>query len=231
MNFLSEGFYEAMRLLLAWDEETFSAVYATLQTSSLSIIISILFGLPAGFALGYFSFPGKRIFRLIVDTLLSLPTVVVGLVAYAFISRRAPLGEYELLFTITGIALAQAILIFPIITSLTATAIESLDPRAAITMKTLGANTKQQFLHTILEARFAVMAAIITGYSRAISEVGISMMIGGNIKWDTRTITTAMALETGKGDFAMGIALGLVLLFIGFVANWFLILVKKLNKQ
>lgn len=165
--------------------------------------------------------------RAVVDTLLALPTVVVGLFVYAFISRRGPCGELGLLFTIPGIAVAQTILITPIVISLTATAIESLDRRLQATLVALGARGRQILLTSLMEARYAVLVAAVTAYGRAISEVGVSMMIGGNIKWHTRTITTAIALETGKGDFAVGMALGIVLLTLALVVNSSLTLLKK----
>lgn len=227
MDYIIDGFIKALNLLLEGDQETYSAVFATLKASSLSIITSLIIGMPAGFLLGYTNFPGKKQIRAIVDTMLALPTVVVGLVVYAFISKRGLLGEFGLLFTIPGIVIAQTILVLPIVISLTATAIETLDRRLRYTLKTLGANNRQIALTCLIEARFAVLTAAVSAYGRAISEVGASMMIGGNIKWHTRTITTAMALETGKGDFSLGIALGLVLLMLAFIVNWILIFLKK----
>ncbi len=136
----------------------------------------------------------------------------------------------ELLFTVSGIVVAQTILILPIVISLTASAIESLDMRLGNTLITLGASRRQIVLTSLYEAKIAVLTAAVTAYGRAISEVGVSMMIGGNIKWHTRTITTAIALESGKGNFAMGIALGLVLLTIAFTVNASLIILKKMSK-
>ena len=227
MDYLGSGFLRALVLLFSGDPETFSAVTTTLEVSSLSILASLALGIPGGFLLGYFEFPGKKQLRALVDTLLALPTVVVGLVVYAFISRRGPLGEMALLFTVPGIALAQTILVLPIVVSLTATAVEGLDRRLRLTLITLGANARQIALQTLLEARFAVLTAAVTAYGRAISEVGISMMIGGNIKWHTRTITTAVALETGKGEFAMGIALGIVLLTLALLVNAVLVTLRR----
>ncbi len=137
------------------------------------------------------------------------------------------MGEFGLLFTIPGIAVAQTILVIPIVVSLTATAIEGLDRRCRMTLITLGAGGGQIAFASLLEVRFAVIAAAVTAYGRVMSEVGISMMIGGNIKWHTRTITTAIALETGRGAFAMGIALGIVLLFLAFLVNGALIILKR----
>jgi len=227
MDYIAQGFIRSIQLLLAGDPETYSAIFTTLRISSLSIIASLIIGIPLGFLLGYFEFPGKRQVRAVVDTLLALPTVVVGLFVYAFISRRGPLGEMGILFTITGIAVAQTILITPIVVSLTATAVESLDRRLRATLIALGARGRQILVTSLMEARYAVLVAAVTAYGRAISEVGISMMIGGNIKWHTRTITTAIALETGKGDFAVGMALGIVLLTLALVVNSSLTLLKK----
>ena len=227
MGYISEGVVNAVWLLASGHAETYSAVATTLKVSTLSISLSLALGLPAGFLLGYLDFPGKRQLRAMVDTLLALPTVVVGLIAYALISRRGPMGELNLLFSIPGIALAQVILVLPIVISLTATAIEGLDRRVRLNLLTLGASGGQIARSSLAEARFAVLSAAVTAYGRAISEVGISMMIGGNIKWNTRTITTAIALETGKGQFAMGVALGIMLLSIGFLVNWTLIFLKR----
>jgi len=219
MDYISEGFITALKLLFSGNEETFSAVFATLKASSLSIAVTLLAGVPAGFILSTSRFPGRNGIRVVVDTLLALPTVVVGLLVYAFISRRGPFGELGMLFTLKGIALGQFILALPIVISLTATAVEALDEQVKLTLKTLGANRRQVLIGTLYEARYSVLVAALTAYGRIISEVGVSMMIGGNIKWHTRTITTAIALETGKGQFATGVALGIVLLGLAFGVN------------
>jgi len=227
MDYISNGLAQACKLLITGDDLTYSAIFTTLKISSLSICFSLIIGLPIGFSLAFFNFPGKKQIRAVFDTLLALPTVVVGLFVYAFISKRGMLGDLNLLFTIFGIVIAQTILILPIVISLTASAIESLDSRLNMTLKTFGADKKQILLASLLEARFAILTAAVTAYGRAISEVGISMMIGGNIKWQTRTITTAMALESNKGDFAMGIALGTVLLSIALLVNFSLVFLKR----
>ena len=219
MDYILEGVLQAVALLLSGNAETLSAVAATLKVSSASMAASLIFGLPLGFWLGYHSFPGKRAVRTVVDTLLSLPTVLVGLLVYALISQRGPLGEMGLLFTLPGIALGQAILALPVVVALTATAVESMDRQLSLTLRSLGADRRQLLLSTLWEARFGILAAAVTAYGRVMTEVGISMMVGGNIKWYTRTMTTAIALETNKGMFAMGVALGLVLLAIAFAVN------------
>ncbi len=227
MDYIWQGLVQAFILLTSGDAETYSAIWVTVQVSTLSIISSLCLGIPAGFLLGQSSFPGKSFVRLIVDTLLSFPTVVIGLLVYVLVSKRGPLGELDLLFTMPGIAIGQTILGLPIIIALTASAVETIDQRLRLTLLTLGANKAQLLLSTVWEARFSLLAAAVTAYGRIVSEVGISMMVGGNIKWHTRTITTAIALETNKGKFGMGIALGLVLLLIAFAVNICLGLLKR----
>jgi len=219
MDFIIEGILKAIELLTQGDRETYSAVLATVQVSSLSMTVSLLAGIPLGYLLGYLKFPGKKGVRTVVDTLLALPTVFIGLLVYAFISNRGPLGDFGLLFTLSGIAIGQTILALPIVIALTATAVESLDHSLRLTLTSLGASPGQIFLTSLWEARLGILIAAVTATGRVLTEVGISMMVGGNIKWHTRTITTAIALETNKGLFATGIALGLVLLAIAFAIN------------
>jgi len=227
MDFLLEGFVQAFHLLLSGHEETYSAVWTTLRVSTGSILACLILGLPAGFILGFVEFPGRKFLRTVSDTLLALPTVVVGLTVYAFITQRGPLGGFGLLFTQPAIVVGQTLLALPIVVSLTASALESLDARLGLTLRTLGADRRQVALTSLREAGYALLAAAATAYGRIISEVGVAMMLGGNIKYHTRTITTAMALETNKGEFAMGLALGLVLLLIAFSVNALLALLKR----
>ena len=219
MDYIFAGILKAFGLLFKGDPVTYAAVWTTVSVSSLSIFASLLMGIPLGFSLGRGRFPGKRTVRTMVDTLLSFPTVVIGLLVYAFISRQGPLGEMGLLFTVPGMAIGQTILGLPIVVAVTATSVENLDRRLGQTLLTLGADSRQVLLSTIVEARYGLMLAAATAYGRIVSEVGISVMVGGNIKWHTRTITTAIALETGKGQFAMGIALGVVLMAIALLVN------------
>ena len=219
MDFIQEGFVQAIALLINRDPATFSAVSATLRASGLALAASLLIGIPLGYLLGYFNFILKKQLRTIVDTLLSLPTVFIGLVLYAFFTRRGPLGEAGLLFTIPGIAIGQAILALPIIIALTATAVEAIDRNLRLTLMSLGANRRQIAMSALWEVRLGILTAAVTATGRILTEVGISLMVGGNIKWHTRTITTAIALETSKGEFGTGIALGLVLLLIALTVN------------
>jgi tungstate transport system permease protein len=219
VDFIVQGFFQSIRLIASMDEETLNIVLTTLRLTGMSMLFILGTGLPLGFALGYFDFPGKHFLRTVADTLLALPTVVVGLLVYAFISRRGPLGGFELLFTIRGMAIGQVILGLPIVISYTATAIEGLDNRLRLTLQTLGASGAKLAVTSLWEGRFQILVAALTSYGRIIGEVGSAMMLGGNIKWHTRTITTSITLETGKGDFALGIALGIVLLAISFALN------------
>lgn len=220
MNFLLDGLLQAIQLLITGDGETYSAVSATLRVSTYSMAASLLIGIPSGFLLGHHNFLWKKHVRTIVDTLMSLPTVLVGLLVYAFLTSRGPLGEYGLLFTLEGIAIGQTILALPIVIALTAAAVESIDEKLRVTLISLGADKKQVFYSTIWEARYGLLAAGMNAYGRVLTEVGIAMMVGGNIKWHTRTITTAIALETNKGQFEMGIALGLILMGIAGIVNF-----------
>jgi tungstate transport system permease protein len=227
MDFIQEGFTQAYTLLVNRDPATYSAISATLRASSLAMTVSLLLGIPLGYILGYFDFRLKKLFRIAVNTLLSLPTVFIGLVIYALLTRNGPLGEMGLLFTIPAIAIGQAILSLPIIIALTTTAVETADRNLRITLMSLGANYRQIAISTLWEVRLGILAAAVTATGRVLTEVGISLMVGGNIKWHTRTITTAIALETSKGEFGMGIALGLVLLLIALTVNVFLAGVRR----
>ena len=227
MDFILSGLKEALWLLINLDPETISAIDVTLKSSTLSIVFSILIGLPLGFCLGFFNFPGRKVLKLLSDTLLAIPTVVVGLIVYAFISNRGPFGSYELLYTLPGIVIGQTILALPIIVSLSATAVEGMEKKLYLTLASFGLTTIQMIQSVVWELRHALVAVAVAAYGRVVAEVGIAMMIGGNIKWFTRTITTAISLETNKGEFATGIALGLVLISIAFLLNFMLFFLKK----
>jgi tungstate transport system permease protein len=221
MQFLLDSFHSALLLLWSVDPELVEIVSVSLKVSSSSTLIASLVGVPAGFLIAFREFPGKRLVITILNTLLALPTVVVGLFVYAFISRRGILGVLDLLYTQKAMIIGQVILIIPIITVFTISAISRIDERYRKTAMTLGANALQTAWVIIREARFAIMAAVIAAFGRVIAEVGISMMLGGNAKGFTRTMTTAMALEYDKGEFVLGVALGIVLLTISFGLNIF----------
>ena len=196
-----------------------SIVAVSLKVSCASTLLAGLVGVPAGFMLAFGSFRGKPMVITILNTLLALPTVVIGLFVYAFIARRGIFGPFDLLYTQKAIIMGQTVLIIPVVIAFTIAAISRIDERYRKTAMTLGANRRQTGWVIFREARFGIMAAIIAAYGRVIAEVGISMMLGGNIKGFTRTMTTAMALEYDKGVFSLAVALGIILLAISFGMN------------
>ncbi|QPH94389.1 tungstate ABC transporter permease TupB [Campylobacter concisus] len=230
MDFLLNGFTEAFNLLLNGNLETYSAIKATLYTSSVSILFAVLVGFPLGFILGFYDFKGRKILRLLSDTALAMPTVAIGLILYAFITRNGPLGSLNLLFTLKAVMLGQFVLALPIIISLTASVVENMDRKHYLTILNLRLAPAKLVFCVLYELRYALMVVIATAYGRIVAEVGVAMMIGGNIKYFTRTITTAVSLETNKGEFAMGIALAMVLIFIAFLVNLAIFALKKLDK-
>ncbi|MGF7404383.1 tungstate ABC transporter permease TupB [Campylobacter concisus] len=230
MDFLLNGFAEAFNLLLNGDLETYSAIKATLYTSSVSILFAVIVGFPLGFILGFYDFKGRKILRLLSDTALAMPTVAIGLILYAFITRNGPLGSLNLLFTLKAVMLGQFVLALPIIISLTASVVENMEKKHYLTILNLRLAPAKLVFCVLYELRYALMVVIATAYGRIVAEVGVAMMIGGNIKYFTRTITTAVSLETNKGEFAMGIALAMVLIFIAFLVNLAIFALRKLDK-
>jgi len=221
MDLLLDSFISAILLLKSLDAELYAIVLVSLKVASSSTLIASFIGIPAGFAIAFKEFPGKRTVITILNTLLALPTVVVGLFVYTFISRRGIFGPLDLLYTQKAIVIGQVILIIPIVTTFTIAAISHIDDRYRKTAMTLGATTLQTAVLIFREGRFGIMAAVIASFGRVIAEVGISMMLGGNAKGFTRTMTTAMALEYDKGEFILAVALGLILLTISFTVNLF----------
>ena len=230
MDFILEGILSAFGLLLSGDAETFSAIKATLYTSSISILFAILTGFPIGFILGFYEFRARRTLRLLSDVALAMPTVAIGLILYAFISRNGPFGELGLLFTLKAVMLGQFVLALPIIVSLSASVIENMDKKHYLNIMNYRLSPLNLILCVLYELRYALLVVIATAYGRIVAEVGVAMMIGGNIKYFTRTITTAISLETNKGEFAMGIALALVLILIAFAVNLAIHALKRLDR-
>ena len=191
----------------------------SLSISLTSIILAALICLPLGNLIHFHRFPGKRVVINLIQTFFSVPTVVIGLFVFVFLSRSGPLGEMGLLFTPAAMVLGQIILITPVLLGLTISALSGVNKTVIDTARSLGASGFQTALVILKEARFAVIAAIIMGFGRAISEVGISLMVGGNIKGFTRVITTAISLETSRGDLELSLALGIILMAIALVIN------------
>ena len=219
MEYLVEAFGDSIQLIFSLDREIYGIVGRSLVFSLTATFLASLFGVPIGFLVGTRRFRGKSGLLTVMNTLMALPTVVIGLLAYGFFSRRAPLGFLDLLFSPSAVIIGEFILSLPIIANLTVSAVQAVDPRAILTAKSLGAGRAMTALTILLEARFSLLAAIIAGFGRAISEVGSAMMLGGNIRFYTRTMTTAIALETSKGEFGFGLALGFFLLLVVFSIN------------
>ncbi|MDL1982144.1 MAG: ABC transporter permease [Deltaproteobacteria bacterium] len=219
MELLTDSFLSAILLIASLDPEVLSIVWVSLKVSGISTLFASLMGVPLGFLIAYGSFKGKRILIICLNTMLALPTVVIGLFVYSFISRRSILGSLDLLYTQKAIVIGQIILILPIVATLTIAAISRIDERYRKTAMTLGANRRQTACVIFREARFGIVAAVIAAFGRVIAEVGISMMLGGNAKGFTRTMTTAMALEYDKGEFILAVALGIILLVLSFGIN------------
>ena len=227
MDYILEGFTQALFLLFNADESVISAIKTTLFSSSISIVLSLIVGFPLGFALGFFEFKLKRFIKLIVDTSLSFPTVAVGLILYALISSRGPLGDLGLLFTVKALILGQFVLALPIVIALFSNLIENMNKKHFLLIKSLHLSPLKFVMTIIYELRFALVSVVALAYGRIVAEVGVAMIVGGNIKYDTRTITTAISLETNKGEFASGIALALVLIFIAFILNFIIHKLKR----
>jgi len=221
MDLLLDSLLSALYLLWSLDPELYFIIYVSLKVSFSSTLIASLLGVPTGFFIAFKEFRGKRLIITILNSMLAIPTVVIGLLVYAFLTRRGLLGTLDLLYTQKAIVIGQVILIFPIVASFTNSAIAQIDGRYRKTAMTLGATPLQTAIVVFREARFGVIAAVIASFGRVIAEVGISMMLGGNAKGYTRTMTTAMALEYDKGEFVLGVALGMILLCIAFSMNIF----------
>ena len=222
MAYFADSLAAAFSLIISLDPAIFQIVLTSVYISLVASVVAALLAVPAGVLMALNRFPAKAFVQHLLNTLMAMPTVVIGLLLYGMFSRMGPLGNWGLLYTPTAIIIAEAILIFPIMMNLTITAVNSADPRLVPTLQSLGARPLPMLVQVIRTTRLAILAAIITGFGRAIGEVGAAMMLGGNIEGFTRTMTTAIALETSKGEFELGLALGLLLLIIAFVLNFLL---------
>jgi len=219
MDLLIDSFHSAILLVLSLDAEMMSIVTVSLKVSGVSTLIASLMGVPLGFFIAFESFPGIRLMITCLNTLLAVPTVVLCLFVYSFIARQCIFGSLDLLYTQKAMVFGQTLLILPLVTTFTIAAISRIDERYRKTAMTLGANRFQTAWVVFKEARFGVVAAVIAAFGRVIAEVGISMMLGGNARGFTRTMTTAMALEYDKGVFSLAVALGIILLSLSFGIN------------
>lgn len=211
---------EALRLLLTGDAALWRIVWVSLKISLAALLVISPVAIVFGYVLATQRFPGRRLIVVIVQALFAFPTVVVGLLLYMLLSRQGPLGSLHLLFTQTAMALGQMIIAAPILVAFTLTAVQGADARIRETAIVLGAGRIRTALTVLREVRFGVMAALFNGFGRIISEVGCALMVGGNIAGLTRNMPTAIALETTKGEFAQGVALGIVLMAIALGVNF-----------
>lgn len=230
MDIIVDGIKEALHIIYSLNRDFLLIVSVSLKSASASTLLATITGVPFGIFLATTKFRGRKPIIAVLHTMLSMPTVVVGLLVYSFLSRQGPLGELGLLYSLSAMIIGQFILAFPIVASLSVTAASSADSRLTKTLKSIGANPFQSFIMFIHEARFGLLAAVITGFGRVFAEIGVSMMLGGNIKGYTRNITTAIALETSKGEFAMGFALGIILLSVAFAINILLLTLQRKSK-
>jgi tungstate transport system permease protein len=210
---MADGFAQALTLIFSGDAEVWSAVRISCVVSGAATLAACALALPLGFLLGRSRFFGRDALVALVNTCVALPTVVIGLLAFGLLSRRGPLGGLELLFTPAAMIVGQALLALPIMASLAIAVIERIDPRLELTAYGLGSGRLRLFLCILREQRKPLLSAMLIGFGRVFSEVGVSMMLGGNIPGYTRNITTAIALETMKGEYSLGLALGILLLF------------------
>jgi tungstate transport system permease protein len=220
MELLLSGFREAVRLLIGGDLEIWSILVLSLQVSGSATFIALAVGIPAGSALALTRFPGRTLVVSAVNTGMGLPPVVVGLFVSLLLWRSGPLGALEILYTPAALVLAQAAIAAPIVTGITLAAVQNVPEKFRLQLLALGASRAQMVRGVLREARLPMLAAVMAGFGGIISEIGASMMVGGNIKGQTRTLTTAMALETSKGNFEVAIALALLLLVLVFAVSW-----------
>jgi tungstate transport system permease protein len=212
---------------MPFNSELIQITSLSLQVSATATLISLLFGLPLGTVLALGKFPGRGVLMSAVNTGMGLPPVVVGLFVAMMLWRSGPLGDLDLIYTPAAMVIAQVIIAFPVVGGLTTAALQALDPRLRLQLLGLGASRLQMVWMLWREARLPLLAALMAGFGAVISEVGASMMVGGNIRYQTRVLTTSIVLETSKGEFNTAIALAILLLVITFLVNWALTWVQQ----
>ncbi|MCL9776763.1 MULTISPECIES: ABC transporter permease [Vibrio] len=219
---ITETTMEAFGLLFSLDRELWKIVAVSFSVSISAVSLVVLPAILFSYLLAYSNFPGKWMLLSLVNTLQAIPTVVIGLLLYMLLSRSGPLGDWQMLFTQKAMIIGQMLICFPVLVSMMHGALQSTDRRAMETSITLGVSRTRTLMTLIWESRFPLLAAVVAGFSRIVTEVGCSMMVGGNIMGLTRNIPTAIAMESHKGAFAQGVALGIVLLLLALVLNFML---------
>ena len=227
MDLLAEGVRQAFLLLTAGDREVWSILWLSLLVSGTATFVALLIGIPLGTLLALARFPGRGLVVSTVNTGMGVPPVVVGLFVSLLLWRSGPFGDWEILYTPVAIVIAQAVIATPLVTGITLAAVGGVPAAFRLQLLGLGASRVQMVWVVLREARLPMLAAVMAGFGGVISEIGASMMVGGNIKGQTRTLTTAMVLETGKGNFDVAIALALLLLILIFAVNWALTSIQQ----
>jgi len=227
MELIWDGIRRAFLLLLGMDREVLAITWLSFQIAATSTGLALAVGIPLGTLIALTRFPARGLVISLVNTGMGLPPVVVGLFVSIFLWRSGPLGFLELLYTPAAIVIAQLVIAAPIVTGLTLAAVQQISPMFRLQMVAIGASRGQLLWLLLREARLPMLAAVMAGFGGVISEIGASMMVGGNIKGQTRTLTTAMVLETGKGNFEVAIALALLLLVLIFLVNWLLTAIQQ----
>lgn len=220
MNPILEGLLKAFWLIVSFDPEVYEIMFLSLRVSGIAVLIGALLGVPSGATVGLKEFFGKRFLVSIVNTLMGLPPVVVGLLVYLLLSTSGPLGAFQLLYTPEAMIIAQLIMVVPIVMGVTISSVSSIGKAIREKALSLGATNWQLTLKVLRESRLGILTALIVSFGAAISEVGAVMIVGGNIRWATRVLTTAIVFETELGEFGLAIALGVILLLLAFVINW-----------
>jgi len=219
MGYIIDGFIQAIGIITSLNPEVIGITTLSLQVSGTAVLLAALVGIPTGVLIALNEFPFKRTIKNVIFTLMGLPPVVAGLFVFLMISRAGPLGTFGLLFTPTAMIIAQFILVTPIVTGLSISAAGAVDRSVIETAVSLGARRYETMLLVVNEARQALITGVIAGFGRAIAEVGAVMIVGGDIRWNTRVLTTSIVLETRMGDYSMAIALGIILLTLSFTIN------------
>jgi tungstate transport system permease protein len=227
MELIWQGFSEALRLIISGDPGVLRITWLSIQISGMATLLSLVVGIPAGVGLALARFPGRSLLVALANTGMGLPPVVVGLFVSIFLWRSGPLGTLELLYTPAAIVIAQFVIAAPIVIGLTVAAMQQLNPKLRLQFMGLGASRGQVLWLLMREARLPLLAAVMAGFGGVISEVGASMMVGGNLLGQTRVLTTATVLETGKGNFDVAIALSVILLALVFGVNYLLTWIQQ----
>ena len=227
MDLILDGIHTALMLIISLDREVLAVTLLSLKVSGCATLASLLIGIPAGVFLALTDFHGRRLVISLVNTGMGLPPVVVGLFVTIFLWRNGPLGFLEILYTPLAMILAQCVIATPIVTGITIASIQSLPANLKLQVLALGATRRQTVWILVRESRLPLLAAVMAGFGGVISEVGASIMVGGNIKGQTRVLTTATVMETGKGNFDVAIALSLILLLLAFGVNYLLTVIQQ----